>query len=153
MGILQHTFYWLAVVCLFLTSQNITLAQNADHILGKWLNANKDATIEIYKEGNIYYGKIIWLAETQTDSLQQFKLSGKDILTNFTFSSQNKIWENGKVYYPDNGKIYHCKMWLNSDGSLSVKEYSLISILGKTTKWIRPTKTHACYQNNFRNAK
>ena len=34
-----------------------------DDILGVWLNADKDAHVDIYKEGDVYFGKIIWLEE------------------------------------------------------------------------------------------
>ena len=37
------------------------VAQNANEILGKWLNNEKDASIEIYREGDTFYGKIVWL--------------------------------------------------------------------------------------------
>lgn len=39
-------------------------ASNPDDIIGKWLYLNEkgeQVNIEVYKEGNLYYGKIVWL--------------------------------------------------------------------------------------------
>lgn len=33
----------------------------ADDILGLWLNEDEDAHIEVYRENDLYYGKIVWL--------------------------------------------------------------------------------------------
>ena len=43
----------------------ITCAQTpgADAIIGKWLNEDQDAHVQIYKESGKYYGKIVWLKE------------------------------------------------------------------------------------------
>ena len=35
----------------------------ADLILGKWLNEDKDAHVEVYTEAGKYFGKIVWLKE------------------------------------------------------------------------------------------
>ncbi|HRZ76207.1 MAG TPA: DUF2147 domain-containing protein, partial [Bacteroidales bacterium] len=35
----------------------------ADDLIGKWLNADKDAHIQVYKEKGKFYGKIVWLKE------------------------------------------------------------------------------------------
>ncbi|RYY30446.1 MAG: DUF2147 domain-containing protein, partial [Sphingobacteriaceae bacterium] len=61
------------VLLLFLTlfSLNIS-AQNKDAILGKWLTQKKEARVEIYKKGDTYAGKIIWLKE-------QNKADGKPV--------------------------------------------------------------------------
>ena len=34
-----------------------------DAILGKWLNEDKDAHVQIYQEGGKYFGKVVWLNE------------------------------------------------------------------------------------------
>ena len=35
----------------------------ADDILGMWLNEDKDAHVDIYKEGDKFYGKVVWLKD------------------------------------------------------------------------------------------
>ena len=54
----------------FLASPFVTIqAQevNADDILGVWLNEDKDAHVDIYKEGDKFYGKIVWLKEPKNE--------------------------------------------------------------------------------------
>ena len=43
----------------------------ADKLLGTWITADKKAHVEMYKSNDIYYGKIIWLAE-QNDPVTGF---------------------------------------------------------------------------------
>jgi len=39
--------------------------ENADALLGKWWNQEKDVQIEIYSCDGKYCGKIVWLKRTQ----------------------------------------------------------------------------------------
>ena len=49
------------LACLFcLTASAKT---NPDDIVGTWLNSSGEGQIQIYKEGDKYFGKIIWLKE------------------------------------------------------------------------------------------
>ena len=53
------------LLVVFLTYSLSLLAQNGtDAIVGVWLNKDKDAKIQIYKKGNEYFGKIVWLLKT-----------------------------------------------------------------------------------------
>lgn len=111
-------------------------AQNeADKIIGLYWSPQKDARIEIYKKGITYFGKTVWAAIPRKDTqnpnqqLRQRNLLGLDILTNFTYEDGG--YKDGKVYDPNNGKTYSCKMTL--DGvNLKVKGYIGISLLGRT---------------------
>lgn len=157
MGILKHTFSWLAILYLLLATNNTAIAQTYDDILGKWLNEQEDLTIEIYKEGSTYYGKVIWMADPNLydiqnpdTTLRKQSIIGIDILKYFSFNPDNEIWKNGSMYHPPNGKTYSCKMWMNENGTLSIRSFIGFSLLGETNVWTRPTKTHACYHSNFR---
>jgi hypothetical protein len=57
-------------------------------------------------------------------------------MKNFGFNS--KKWVDGRIYDPDNGKTYKCKMTLKEGGILHVRGYIGISALGRTTIWTRP---------------
>ncbi len=37
--------------------------QQADVIVGTWVNASGKGHIQIYKQGDKYYGKLVWLKE------------------------------------------------------------------------------------------
>ena len=56
-------FLKLSLVLIFTFCGSAVFAQNADAIVGKWYNTEKDAQVEIFKEGGKYSGKIVWLKD------------------------------------------------------------------------------------------
>ncbi len=123
----------------------------SDDILGIWLNEDKDAHVEIYKEGDIYFGKIIWLDEpneengepklddeNEDESLRSRPVMGLLLLRDFVFDEDE--WEDGRVYDPKNGKDYKCYMEFPDEDdkdNLKVRGYIGFSLLGRTTYWTR----------------
>ena len=53
----------LTLAGLLLVIFTYSQAQSADDIIGKWLNEDQDAHVQIYKENGKFYGKIVWLKE------------------------------------------------------------------------------------------
>jgi uncharacterized protein (DUF2147 family) len=125
------------------------LAQNADAILGKWINPSGEGQIQIYKKGNLYYGKLVWLKFPNDEAtgkpkldknnpdknLQNRPILGLEILKNFTFDGDD-VYEDGKIYDPKNGKDYSCKMTLNGN-KLKIRGYIGVSLLGRSEIWTR----------------
>ncbi|WP_430898746.1 MULTISPECIES: DUF2147 domain-containing protein [unclassified Paraflavitalea] len=112
----------------------------ADKIIGTYWSPQKDGKVEIFKQGNKYYGKIIWSSNPRKDAknpkpeLRSREIVGMTFLTDFKFDDDEYI--DGEIYDPKSGKTYSCKMWL--DGSyLHVKGYIGISLLGRTEKFER----------------
>lgn len=122
---------------------------HADDIVGKWLNEEGTAQVEIYKTGNQFFGKIVWL-KTPNDSitglprtdkenpdpaLQSKPLLGLVNLTGFVFDEDE--WEDGQIYDPKNGKTYSCYMKFEdeSKSKLKIRGFIGISLLGRTTYW------------------
>lgn len=54
--------------CFFLLMAVTSKAQYQDAIVGKWLSADGDGKVEIYKKGDKYYGKLVWLKEPNEDN-------------------------------------------------------------------------------------
>ena len=122
-----------------------------DDILGVWLNEDKDAHVEVYKEGDIYFGKIIWLEEpneengepklddkNEDESLRTRPVMGLLLLRDFVFDEDE--WEDGRIYDPKNGKDYKCYMEFPDEDdkdNLKVRGYIGFSLLGRTTYWTR----------------
>ena len=137
---------FMLMILLFITGK--MFAQNADKVLGVWLNAEKDAKVEIYKTGDKYFGKIVWgkniyepdgkTARTDIKNpdpkLRSRSLVNLVILTNFTYDDGD--WEGGKIYDPKSGKTYSCIMRFKGD-NLEIKGYVGITLLGRTTTWTR----------------
>jgi uncharacterized protein (DUF2147 family) len=123
-------------------------AQDANAILGKWYTEGGKAQVEIYKSDDVYYGKIVWLKEPKNEngtdkmdihnpdpSKKRNPVIGLNIVHSFKYKGNNK-WVDGKIYDPDNGKTYSCKMKLKGN-ELKVRGFIGISLLGRTTVWTR----------------
>ncbi len=121
---------------------------NPDDIVGIWLDAKGKGQIQIYKEGNKYFGKIYWLKEPNgpkgnpkldennpNKSLQSKPLIGSLILHDFVYD--NGEWNSGRIYDPENGKEYKSYMKLKDANTLSLRGYIGFSLLGRTEVWTR----------------
>ena len=112
-----------------------TKAASPNDITGLYWSPKKDARIEIYKKGELYFGKSVWVANPRKDtknpneSLQKRELLGIELLTNFSFD--DGTYSDGKIYDPESGKTYSCKMSLEGN-KLKVRGYIGISLFGRT---------------------
>lgn len=119
-----------------------------DDILGDWYNSSKESKIQIYKTGDKYFGKLVWLKEPtkngkikkdekNPDKLKQnIPILGLVILRDFKNISDTK-WQAGKIYDPRNGKEYSSELTLKSSKTLDVRGYIGISILGRSDTWTK----------------
>jgi uncharacterized protein (DUF2147 family) len=124
-----------------------TIAQySGDEIIGIWETPGDDnGRIEIYKSGNKYSGKIVWLKRKEengqvlTDknnpdkSLQSRPIIGLEILKGFVF--KDNIWQDGEIYDPKSGNTYSCQLSLQDKNTLKVRGYIGFSLLGRTEYW------------------
>ncbi len=121
----------------------------ADAVIGKWLSEEKNGVIQIYKQGDKYFGKLIWANPSKDskgnlvkDSLNPDKklktrpVLGLVIMTNFEYDGDN-VWDDGDIYDPESGSTYSCKMTLINNNTLDVRGYIGFSMFGRTTKWTR----------------
>ncbi len=140
-NIISLTFF------LFIFSQAYSQTITADAVLGTWLTASGKAKVLIYKEGNKYNGKIVWLktptyedGKAKTDkhnsdkAKQSVPLMGLNMLKNFVFDEDE--WEDGTIYDPENGKTYSCNIKYR-DGKLDLRGYIGISLIGRTQTWFK----------------
>jgi uncharacterized protein (DUF2147 family) len=107
----------------------------ADKIIGVYWSPKKDAKIEIFKKGDKYFGKSIWTETKRKDlknsnpSLRERDLLGTELFTNFI--NKDDAYEDGKIYDPESGKTYDCKMSFVGN-NLKVRGYIGISLFGRT---------------------
>ncbi len=126
-------------------SRDLFAQANPDAILGIWYNEEKDAKIKVYKENGEFFGKIVWHKTGEGISaydennpepdLRKRKKVGLVILTDFEFDDGQ--WDDGEIYDPKSGKTYSCVIKLQKDGSIHVRGYIGISLLGRTTQWTK----------------
>jgi uncharacterized protein (DUF2147 family) len=125
------------------------IAQNADAVLGIWQSEHGNARIQIFKSGENYNGKIVWLKEENdesgkpktdvnnpSDALKTQPIIGLEALSDFTYKGAG-VWEGGTVYDPRSGKKYSCKLSISGDGQLEIRAFMGISLIGKTQTWTR----------------
>lgn len=120
----------------------------AQDVIGKWKLEDGTAIVEVYKSGEVFNGKIVWLQNpTEADgspavdsnnpdkALRSRQLIGLNMLSNL--KKNGAEYNNGKIYDPGNGKTYNCSMKVEGDvlhvrGSLDKK-----GVLGRTMDWFR----------------
>ncbi|PYF72641.1 DUF2147 domain-containing protein [Pedobacter nutrimenti] len=123
-------------------------SQNKDAIVGQWVNASGEAHIEIYKKSDKFYGKIVWLKEPKDEkgnpktdvknsdeSLRTRPVMGLELLRDFVYD--NGKWTDGKIYDPKSGKTYSCNITDKGNGTLNIRGYIGISLIGRTEVWKR----------------
>ena len=120
----------------------------AQDVVGKWKLEDGTAIVEVYKNGDVYNGKIVWLEKpTEADgspavddnnpdkALRSRKLIGLNMLSGL--KKNGGEYTGGTIYDPGNGKTYNCSMKVEGDilkvrGSLDKK-----GLLGRTMDWFR----------------
>lgn len=139
-------------ICLFLLflSMQALAGTNPDACLGTWLTGSKKGHVQIYKQGDKYFGKIVWLKDPNdpatgkplTDSKnpdvhkKNRHLLGLVNLHGFKYEGNN-TWDDGKIYDPETGKEYSCKIKLTSANQLDVRGFIGVSLIGRTDSWVR----------------
>ena len=124
------------------------VAAFAQDVVGKWKLEDGSAIVEVYKSGDVYNGKIVWLKNpTEADStpavdnlnpdasLRSRQLIGLNMLSGL--KKDGGEYTGGKIYDPGNGKTYNCSMKVEGDilkvrGSLDKR-----GLLGRTMDWFR----------------
>lgn len=140
----------LTIFTAFILSFTVAKSQTkADDIIGIWLTAGKEpAKIQIYKSGERFYGKIIWL-KNPTDngkpkvdgnnpdkSKRGNPVMGLILLSGFKFDGDDE-WKSGDIYDPESGKTYDSYLYLSDKNTLKVRGYIGISLFGRTETWTR----------------
>jgi len=145
-------------LCLLLLMQftSWAYADEADMLLGGWLTAEGKSKVEVYKCGEKYCGKIVWLKAPQYPAGDPQGMAGKDkidrenpdpalknrpligilMIQDFIYDGEAE-WSEGTIYDPRNGKTYNCKMTLTDENTLEVRGYVGLPLFGKTAIWTR----------------
>jgi uncharacterized protein (DUF2147 family) len=146
----------VSMLAVFLLSPVLKLSAQdikANDIVDVWLNEDKDAHIEIFKDGDKFFGKIVWLktpidsltgkpnldTKNIDESLRSRPVMGMLLLKDFVFDGDDE-WEDGEIYDPKSGKTYSCYMEFpdeDNKDNLKIRGYIGISLLGRTTYWTR----------------
>ena len=115
---------------------------------GNWLTEPQDGIIQVTVaadgrlEGRIIGGNHPGLTDEKNPDPARRKLvlRGQVILHNMKYDGDGN-WSGGTIYDPKKGKDYKCKVELLAPGSLKVRGYIGIPLLGISQKWTRYTGT------------
>lgn len=120
----------------------------AQDVVGKWKLEDGTAIVEVYKSGDAYNGKIVWLLHPTEDDgtpavdnnnpdpkLRSRQLIGLNMLSGLKKTGTE--YSGGSIYDPGNGKTYNCSMKVEGNvlkvrGSLDKR-----GLLGRTMDWFR----------------
>lgn len=125
-------------------------AQNkATDVIGIWVTAgDNSAKVEIYKVGEKFYGKIVWMKNPSINGKLKLDINnpnsskrniprlGLEMMKGFTFNG-NDEWKGGNIYDPESGKTYSGYMYLKDRNTLKLRGYVGFSFLGRTETWTR----------------
>lgn len=136
----------------FLSLLTITLVLNAisqnesDAIAGRWMSSENNLEVEIYKSGNLYNARVIWIDDSNdksrpmnvrcdiknpNEALRSRKIIGLEVMYGLAYNADQKEWMNGKIYDPESGREWNAKAWLNKEGYLKVRGYWGLEFIGK----------------------
>ena len=138
---------WLAAVTIGLATA--PAAAQTPTPVGIWLHDNKRIEIEIAPCGETLCGKLVWFKwpnnaqglplvdlNNPDAALRTRPLLGLGVLNGLHRTGAN-TWEGGSIYNPDDGATYAASMSMQDDGSLQVRAYVLLPMLGKSFVWTR----------------
>jgi uncharacterized protein (DUF2147 family) len=146
-------FFGLVLV-LVATSFSLTAFRekpgNPDAIVGVWKTGEGTAMVKIYKNGEKYQGRIVWLKEPNDPETGKPKVDknhpetvnhtrpilGLINIWGFSYTEEN-TWENGNIYDPKNGNTYSCTIRMPNPNVLEVRGYIGVSLIGRTDTWTR----------------
>lgn len=66
------------LISIFLFANQSLSGQN--QIVGKWLSPQRDAIVEIYELSGRFYGKIIWMKNTESTNYPETKLRTRPLI-------------------------------------------------------------------------
>ncbi len=139
-----------AFACLLAFSSFTSIPNNTDAIVGVWKTGEGTAMVRIYKNGEKYQGKIVWLKEPNDPETGKPKVDknhpdeatrtrpilGLINVWGFVFKEDN-LWDDGNIYDPKNGNTYSCTIRMENANTISVRGYIGVSLIGRTDTWTR----------------
>ena len=103
----------------------------SDILPGIWVTEGSKSKVEIFKSGNSYAAKIIWLAEANNEeglpktdkknpdpALRSRPIIGLVILSDLKL--ENGVWKGSKIYSPERGEYIDCSLKLQDGYTLRI---------------------------------
>lgn len=148
---MQPFFFAITGLVVLLMNASFKVKQdNPDALVGVWKTGEGNALVRIYKNGDKYQGKVVWLKEPIDPETNKPKLDknhpeeasrtrpvmGLINIWGFVYKEKN-VWEDGNIYDPKNGNTYSCTIKMTNANSLEVRGYIGVALIGRTDTWTR----------------
>jgi uncharacterized protein (DUF2147 family) len=121
---------------------------DANGVVGRWKTVDDkthqtESIMRVWQQDGRLYGAIEKLIGWPEDHIcdrcsgekKNQKMKGLVIFWDLT--SDGKVWDHGQIMDPKDGKVYRCKIELDSDGALKVRGYMGVAAFGRTQRWFR----------------
>ncbi|MFB9842895.1 DUF2147 domain-containing protein [Mucilaginibacter ginsenosidivorans] len=122
-----------------------SMVPESDRICGKWLAAEKNLIVQVYKEGGQYRAKIIWFSDDPSYPMNEWrdscnpdpalrtrKVLGMDVLRDLKYDESSNTWEEGMIYDAKHGREWNASVYIDRNGLLKVKGYWHFKFIGRT---------------------
>jgi len=143
-------------VAVFLLTALLLAAAEPLTIAGVWTTDEAKARVEVFERDGMFCAKILSMAEPNFPAddkkgmggqpridrenpdpkLRNRPVIGLEIMRGLKPAGPNK-WDGGKIYDPETGNTYSCKMTLVSSNEVHLRGFLGISLIGRTTTWTR----------------
>lgn len=123
---------------------------NAQSVFGKWKTiddrtGNPKGIIEIYKKGNLMFGKILNVVEEGKENVLCVKCDGdlKDkpvigmTIIKDGKKNEDDEWKGKFLFDPEQAMTFRFKIWLNPDDPDELKVRGYLAFLYRTQTWVR----------------
>ncbi|MCW5517108.1 DUF2147 domain-containing protein [Muriicola sp. Z0-33] len=122
----------------------------AQSIFGKWKTIDDrtgkpKAIINVYKKGELMYGKVESILEIGREEARCVKCEGdrKDqpimgmTIIDGLQKNKNDEWKGKTLFDPEQAMTFRCKIWLNPSNSNELKVRGYLAFLFRTQTWLR----------------
>ncbi|MBM3170318.1 MAG: DUF2147 domain-containing protein [Bacteroidetes bacterium] len=113
-------------------------------LVGTWLKDDKAFKVRIDKQSERFYGKIIWLERNHwadgspkkdhlnpDPKLRSRSYIGIPVVLGLKYDGDD-TWNDGKIYDPESGKTYDCRITLVSRNRAEIRAYIGFPWIGKS---------------------
>jgi len=122
---------------------------------GDWLTEKKSGIIEIYRctGGDTLCGRLVWFRIDPRDpnprgldlknpdlARRNTALCGLTLMYGFHRAAEPESWDGGTIYDAETGETYHATMRLQADGTLRLRGYIGVPLIGASEVWTRDTQ-------------
>jgi uncharacterized protein (DUF2147 family) len=145
----RKTWLWSFVLAMALLL-TATARADAPSPVGYWVTIDDDgrtkkSIVQIYKQGDQVFGKIVRLINPPEPNPVCHRCSGKrkdkpviGMVIIWDLERDGEKWSGGRILDPKNGKDYSCTIAVKDGGKkLEVRGYIGLSLFGRSQYWLR----------------